>query len=94
MYMSWPFQKPGSGSVPGSVSSRQYVGRLRWPRRKQGETGRQSFSANDFCGESARQIEPSGTSGQRKLAESFELREIQRETMGTAETAQDAPLQG
>lgn len=54
--------------------------------------GREVFPDN-FSGESARQVVTPGAAGERELAESFDLGEIQRKAVRTAETTQDAPLQ-
>ncbi len=62
--------------------------------RKKREARRKKFLTNNFSGESTRQAEATGASGERKLAESLELREIEGKGVRTAEAAQDASLQG
>ena len=61
---------------------------------EQGETRREKLFADDFSGESARQIETAGAAGQGELTKRFELGEIEGEAVRMAETAQDAALQG
>ena len=61
---------------------------------EQAQQRREEFLADEFGGESARQLQGTGASGEGELAEGFQLREIQGEAVGMAEAAQDAALQG
>jgi hypothetical protein len=52
------------------------------------------FLADHFRGESARQLQGSGTSVEGEVSQVFQLSEIEREAVRMTEPAQDAPLQG
>ncbi len=52
------------------------------------------LSADDLGGERAGEIQASGMGGQGEFAKGFEVREIERESMGLTETPEDSALEG
>ncbi len=60
----------------------------------QAKQRREKLFADHFRDEPARQLAATGMSGQGKIAEVFQLREVQCETVRKAEASQDASLQG
>ena len=60
----------------------------------QAKQWREKFFADYFRDESARQPAATGMSGEGKVAEVFQLREIECEAVRKAQAAQDASLQG
>jgi hypothetical protein len=74
--------------------TRRLDGRHPGSRWKQREVWRKRLSANDLGDKSARQLETARVGGEGKFAEGFKLCEVESQAVGTAETAQNSPLQG